>query len=117
MMRRSASVMFVALLLAGCASLGFGISESFARSWKCDPAWVEERQRRLTEQHGSTRFVPRVGWSACELMAQHGRPSDIDLQRSAGRETASWWYNSRYDAKLVSLENQGNRWRVVYVGW
>jgi hypothetical protein len=86
------------------------------------------------------RFIPRVHWDACDVLAYNGTPEKVEIQENEHGRTMSWWYYD-YDqygvseAHLLTLEqripplpkadsirggypmNAGSRWIVVYVGW
>jgi len=73
------------------------------------------------------RYIPRVGWDACELLACNGAPAKVESQETEHSRSMSWWYYD-YDshgvreAHLVTLRwwpTDGGRspWVVDYVGW
>ena len=107
-------------LLAACVSFtpGRGVDEEFAGAWGCSESQVAARAEVLKAALGSGRqYIPRVGWSSCELMAHNGKPTRVDYQRTATITAASWWYQSDSETHLISLTREQGQWIVTYVGW
>jgi hypothetical protein len=95
----------------------------------CSGPMVKAKADSLRATLTSTeRFIPRVGWDACELLAHNGAPAKVESQETEHTRSMSWWYYD-YDshgvreAHLVTLRWQpsslGGRspWVIVYVGW
>lgn len=115
------AVVLVLVTVAGCQfQPGQGVSPTFASQWGCNYTEVMEQADRLAERLPAGKvYVPQVGWTACELLAHNGRPTEIDRQQTAYGRSASWWYSSTtsYETHLVSLTLRSGRWVVDYVGW
>lgn len=109
------------LLLAGCAAHRppQTVPEDFTMSYGCDPQEVQQRADRLREQmDGPTSvYIPQTGWTACDLIAHNGRPSEVDRTSGYGETQHTWWYQGNTDMGMVTLEPEGGEWVVTYVSW
>lgn len=118
-MRRTMIVL--ALLAAGCVAHrpGVGVTDAVARRWGCDPAEIFVRAESLKQQLSSSQqFIPQVGWTACDLLAHNGAPSEVEQTSTRAGTTYHWWYRDQYELNLIALEQDGSGvLRVVYVDW
>ncbi len=106
--------------LVGCLALqpGQGVQPDFVGQWGCDYPEIMERAERLKAELPEGRaYIPQVGWSACSVLAHVGQPDDVDRQQLGNQRSATWWYRTDDDVKMLSLTQEGRQWRVDYVGW
>lgn len=120
--RARSGIALLALLAAGCASAAGGSGGGgweVARQWGCDPAEVE---REYAEAHpGGTAPVvlaPRAGWSACQLLALNGPPSEVDRVENESGATYHLFYRTGEETRLVTLRRDvTGEWRVSAIVW
>lgn len=109
----------VSIILAGCAaqSAHQTISADLARSLGCNPQDVRERADRLHDQrdNATQTYVPKVGWTACDLIAHNGEPNRINGNTGHGYSLLDF----RYDSGTVTIEQHGDddEWVVTQVRW
>lgn len=118
--------LFVIALLAtaaGCASLNrqlYGIpSPAFSQSYGCHGEHTANGRRMAVEKQQDERrgpYIPQVGWNACRVLMEWGKPRDVNTQQGAHGRSATWWYGSGMDPIMVTLQERSGRWIVDYVG-
>lgn len=116
------------LVLSGCATMGRAlqpqdapgvyVTDNKAAVWGCRGEYVRLAATDYAKKLPAGKvYIPQVGWDVCELLARVGDPREVELQQSQYGRSASLWYGSPSDPHLVTIEQQGSKWVIDYVGW
>ena len=113
----------VAATLAGVACTawtrgapGAGVTPEVAAPWGCRADSVAALARSVPKE-----LVPEPGWTACQLLAAHGRPDRVEQVATAGAAAAAyWWWDYPppvSEARMALLRDTASGWRVESVVW
>lgn len=119
---RTLLTVLTCFFIAGCAAHRppATVPEDFVRRYGCDPQELQQRADQLRERlSGATKvYIPQTGWTACELIAHNGRPSEVDRTSGYGQQSETWWYQGNEDMGMVRLVLETTEgWVVDYVSW
>jgi hypothetical protein len=115
----------LALALSGCASMvGGGMPDDIASAYCGSVAGYQEELARVLAQRdaGELPARPRVGMSACTVLAMYGRPNSVTVVDVGGGAARVWGYrlvsgpSGRYQQVTLEAGPDG-RGRVSAVVW
>lgn len=98
------------------------VSDQLAARYGCNLGRLESLIRQNRER-GVWGTRPRVGQTACAVLAQIGEPDETTVHETAVSVSASWWYHNRgkggvvQESRLVRLEERTDTWVVTSVSW
>ena len=114
------------VLLGGCAYQnwaivpGAGVTRATTAFLGCEYEDVRRRAESYRRELGEGRYEPpRVGQSACSVLAAVGSPHEVKRNDSEAVRTQQWWYRDPDGEHVVGITwtPECAVWVVDYVSW
>ncbi len=98
-MRRISSIIVVLLAAQGCGvqmytrgAPGAGVRADNTVTCGCSVATVRAQADSLKAANHGSQLVPRVGMSACDVLAAVGAPDRVSNMQSEGAAPSAMWF-------------------------